>query len=327
MSGEAGALPLAAPAVPRPRAWLVGVVIFCALALAPLAVPFVGGNYLLLIGSRFMILAIAALSLDLLIGYGGLVSFGHAAFIGIGAYATGILAVHGFTEFYIAIPVAMLAGALFALVTGAVAIRTRGVYFIMITLAFAQMAFYVMGSLSAYGGDDGLTLPSRSLVFGSAALKSETVFFYAVLATLIIVTLALRRLVASRFGRVLQGLRQNRQRMEAMGYSAQGFQLTAYVIAGAIGALAGFLLANSTEFVSPAFMTWQRSGDLIIMVIIGGGGTLYGALVGALAFLSLEEGLSHVTDHWKLIFGPLLVLFVIAAPGGIARWLGWRAHE
>ena len=326
MSEQTVALPLAPVLATRPRAWVVGVVIFLILALVPLAVPFVGGNYLLLIGSRFMILAIAALSLDLLIGYGGLVSFGHAAFIGIGAYATGILAVHGLVEFYIAIPVAMLAGALFALVTGAIAIRTRGVYFIMITLAFAQMAFYVMGSLSAYGGDDGLTLPSRSLVFGSKGLKSETAFFYAVLAVLVLVTLLLRRLVASRFGRVLQGLRQNRQRMEAMGYSAYGFQLSAYVIAGAICSLAGFLLANSTEFVSPAFMTWQRSGDLIIMVIIGGGGTLYGALVGALAYLAMEEGLSHITNHWKLIFGPLLVLFVIVAPGGIARWLGWRAH-
>ncbi len=304
----------------------IGVILFIVLAILPLIAPYMGGNYMILTGSRFMIFAIAAMSLDFLIGTAGLVSFGHAAYVGIGAYAAGILAIHGFNESAVALPVAMLAGAVFAFATGAIAVRTRGVYFIMITLAFAQMIFYVAGSLSAYGGDDGLTLPSRASVLGLAVLKSETVFFYFVLAILGLTLLFIRRLKASRFGRALRGLHQNRQRMEALGYSPYGFQLIAYGIAGSICAVAGFLLANQTEFVSPAFMTWQRSGDLIVMVIIGGAGTLYGALLGALAYLLMEEVLSHFTTHWKIIFGPMLVLFVLYARGGLGVLFGGRQN-
>jgi branched-chain amino acid transport system permease protein len=288
------------------------------LALLPLLSPMLGGSYLLLIGERVMIFAIAALSLELLIGAGGLLSFGHAAFLGIGAYAAGISASHGLGSLSVALPAALAASALFALATGAIAVRTRGVYFIMITLAFAQMAFFVATSLAAYGGDDGLTWPTRTLVFGTRMLKNQTMFFYVTLIVLIVTYIFLNRLIASRFGRVLRGFTDNETRMQAIGFTPYPYQLSAYIIAGTICGLAGFLLGNQAEFVSPAYMHWQRSGELIMMVLLGGTGTLYGPIVGVLAFLLLEETLSRLTEHWKLILGPSLVLMVLFARRGIA---------
>ena len=239
------------------------------MALLPLLSPVVGGSYLLLIGERVMIFAIAALSLELLIGVGGLVSFGHAAYLGIGAYAAGILASHGLGTLAVALPAALVGSALFALATGAVAVRTRGVYFIMITLAFGQMAFFIGTSLAPYGGDDGLSLPTRTLVLGTRLLKSETAFFYVILLLLAATYVGISRLVASRFGRVLRGLTDNETRMQAIGFTPYPYRLTAYVIAGTLCGLAGFLLGNQAEFVSPAYMHWQRSGELIIMVLLG----------------------------------------------------------
>jgi branched-chain amino acid transport system permease protein len=298
--------------------------IFAGMAVFPPLAHLLGGTYLVLIGQRVLIFAIAALSLELLIGVAGLVSFGHAAFLGVGAYATGILASHGLGTLSLALPAALAASALFALLTGAIAVRTQGVYFIMISLAFGQMAFFVATSLAPYGGDDGLTLPSRTLVFGARWLKNEAVLFYAALACLIATYVMVRRLVGSRFGRVLRGLTQDELRLQAIGFAPYAYRLTAYVIAGAVCGLAGFLLANQAEFVSPAYMHWQRSGELIIMVLLGGTGTLYGPVLGALAFLLLEETLSRLTEHWKVILGPLLVLTVLFAKGGIAgaieRW-------
>jgi branched-chain amino acid transport system permease protein len=302
--------------------------LFALMALLPLLSPVLGGNYLLLIGERVMIFAIAALSLELLIGVGGLVSFGHAAFLGVGAYGAGIAASHGLGTLSVALPAALAASALFALATGAVAVRTRGVYFIMITLAFGQMAFFVATSLAPYGGDDGLTWPTRTLVLGTRLLKSETAFFYVVLALLIATYLIVSRLVASRFGRVLRGLTDNETRMQAIGFTPYPYRLTAYVIAGTVCGLAGFLLGNQAEFVSPAYMHWQRSGELIMMVLLGGTGTLYGPIVGAAAFLMLEETLSRLTEHWKVILGPLLVLLVLFARGGIAGAIEtWRRRK
>jgi branched-chain amino acid transport system permease protein len=302
--------------------------LFALLALLPPLSPVLGGSYLLLIGERVMIYAIAALSLELLIGVGGLVSFGHAAFLGVGAYATGMLASHGLGTLSIALPAALIASALFTLATGAIAVRTRGVYFIMITLAFGQMAFFVATSLAPYGGDDGLTLPTRTLVLGTRVLKNETAFFYAILAVLAVTYLLVGRLVASRFGRVLRGLTDNEMRMQAIGFTPYAYRLTAYVIAGSICGLAGFLLANQTEFVSPAYMHWQRSGELIVMVLLGGTGTLHGPILGAAAFLMLEETLSRLTEHWKAILGPLLVLVVLFAKGGIAGAMeAWRQRK
>ncbi len=299
--------------------------LFVLLALLPLLSPILGGGYLLLVGERVMIFAIAALSLELLIGVGGLVSFGHAAFLGIGAYGAGIVASHGLGTLSIALPAALLASALFALATGAIAVRTRGVYFIMITLAFCQMLFFVAISLAPYGGDDGLSWPMRTSVFGTRVLRNETAFFYAILVLLIATYLLMGRLIASRFGRVLRGLTDNETRMQAIGFTPYLYRLTVYVIAGTICGLAGFLLGNQTEFVSPAYMHWQRSGELIIMVLLGGTGTLYGPIAGALAYLMLEEFLSRLTEHWKVILGPVLVLVVLFAKGGIAGAVdAWR---
>jgi branched-chain amino acid transport system permease protein len=301
---------------------LVPILVFACLAAVPLLGLFMRDGYILSLVSRLMIFALAALALDLILGYGALVSFGHAAFIGIGAYAMGILASHGIDDAVIALPAAMLASALFALLTGAISLRTKGVYFIMITLAFGQMAFYTASSLRPYGGDDGLTVATRSLVLGWGGLENDRVFYYAVLATLVAVYLALVAMVGSRFGRVLRATRDNPQRVIAIGLNPYPYQLAAYVIAGVIAGVAGFLLANQTEFVSPAYMSWQRSGELIIMVVLGGMGTLHGAIIGAAAFLLLEEWLSGLTEHWKVIFGPFLVLVVLYARGGIMGMLG-----
>jgi branched-chain amino acid transport system permease protein len=301
---------------------LVPILVFAALAAVPLLGFFMRDGYVLSLVSRVMIFALAALALDLILGFGALVSFGHAAFIGIGAYAMGILSSHGIRDAAMALPVAMLASGLFALVTGAISLRTKGVYFIMITLAFGQMAFYTASSLRPYGGDDGLTVAGRSLVFGWRAIENDRVFYYVVFAALLGIYLLLRTVVGSRFGRVLQACRDNPQRVVAIGLDPYPFQLAAYVIAGVIAGVAGFLLANQTEFVSPAYMSWQRSGELIVMVVLGGMGTLHGAVLGAAAFLLIEEWLSGFTEHWKVIFGPFLVLVVLFARGGLMGLLG-----
>jgi branched-chain amino acid transport system permease protein len=294
------------------------LVLFLTLALVPVAAAFGAESYILSVATRLIVFAIAAVSLDLILGYGALVSFGHAAFLGIGAYAVGILSSHGISDLLLQSAVALGAAALFALATGALSLRTSGVYYIMISLAFGQMLFFLAVSLSAYGGDDGLTLSRRSTVFGFAALKNNTSFYYVALAVLICVYGAARTVVGSRFGRVLTGARENPLRMQAIGFEPFRYQLTAYVISGMMCALAGVLLANQSEFVSPAYMTWQRSGELLIMVILGGAGTLHGAIIGACAFLLLEDGLSGLTEHWKMIFGPLLILVVLFGRGGIA---------
>ncbi|MGN6460760.1 MAG: branched-chain amino acid ABC transporter permease [Pseudolabrys sp.] len=282
--------------------------------------PFAGlgtESYILSIATRVMIVAIAAIALDLLVGYGAMISFGHAAFIGLGAYAAGILASHGIGDTLIALPAALAVSALFAWLTGLVILRTRGVYFILITLAFSQMVYFTASSLAPYGGDVGLTLSSRSTVFGLDLFRSDFVFYYVVLAALIGVFVLCRAIVASRFGRVLRGTKDNPVRMETLGYPVFRYQLMAYVIAGMLGGLSGFLLANATEFVSPAYMSWQRSGELIIMLVMGGMGSLYGAILGTIVFLVSEEWLSNLTEHWKVIFGPLLVLLILFFPRGL----------
>jgi branched-chain amino acid transport system permease protein len=304
------------------RRVLLPILLFALLAAIPLLGLFMRDGYILSLMTRVMIFAIAAVALDLILGFGALVSFGHAAFIGIGAYAMGILASHGHEDVYVGLLAALAASALFALVTGAISLRTKGVYFIMITLAFGQMAFYTAASLRAYGGDDGLTVARRSLVFGARWLRDDRIFYFVVLACLIGVYLLCRAIVASRFGRVLQGAKQNPQRLQALGFNPYPYQLAAYVIAGMIGGLSGFLLANLTEFVSPAYMSWQRSGELLVMVILGGVGSLHGAILGAVSFLLLEEWLSGLTEHWKVIFGPMLVLIVLFMRGGLMGLIG-----
>jgi branched-chain amino acid transport system permease protein len=291
--------------------------VFAIFALVPIAAVASAESYVLAMVTRVMIFAIAAIALDLLIGYGALVSFGHAAFVGLGAYAVGILSAHGIGEALLALPLALALSAVFALATGAVCLRTKGVYFIMITLAFGQMAYFTASSLAPYGGDDGLTIAARNTLFGLPLLRSNRLFYYFVLACLLASYLFCRALVNSRFGRVVRGARENPIRMATLGFDVYRFQLAAYVIAGTIGGLSGFLLANATEFVSPAYMSWQRSGELIVMVLLGGMGSLTGAIIGTAAYLLLEEWLAGITEHWKVIFGPLLVLVVVFARGGL----------
>lgn len=295
-------------------AWMI----FALLAVTPAVVTLAGDPYLTLTFSRILIFAIAAISLDLVMGYGGLVTLGHAANIGFGAYAVAVLSRHGITDLGLQMLGAIVLAGGFAAVTGAIALRTRAVYFIMITLAFGQMAYFFFVSLSAYGGDDGVALSGRSTIFGSALLESDVVFYYVALALLGLVYLFSLRLVSSRFGRVLTGTREDRLRMQAIGFRPFGYQLLGFVIASCIAAIAGVLLANQTEFVSPAYMSWHRSGELLVMVVLGGMGTLLGGVAGAIVVLLLEEGLSTFSSHWLLGLGVVLLAVVLFSPSGLA---------
>jgi branched-chain amino acid transport system permease protein len=268
--------------------------------------------------SRIMIYAIAATSLNLILGYGGMLSFGHAAYLGAGAYTVAILMQEGVASAWIAWPAAMLISAGFATAIGAICLRTRGVYFIMITLAFAQMMYYLFISLRSYGGEDGLTLTSRSVLGFGLDAKSDVTFYYVVLAFLAASVFLLHRLVHARFGRVLEGIRENETRMQAIGFATYRYQLIAFAIAGAVAGLAGALLANQSSFVSPALLHWSQSGTLMIMVILGGVGQLYGGILGAAIYLILEEALSARTIHWQLGLGVVLLAVVLYARGGIA---------
>jgi len=296
---------------------VVIVALLAALVLLPVYTGLTGNRFLVTLFTRILILALAAVSLNLILGYGGMMSFGHAAYLGIGGYAVGILAHEGIVSGFVQWPVALLASALFALVIGALSLRTRGVYFIMITLAFAQMAYYVASGLSRYGGDDGLTVYKRSQFFAPLDLANKTQFYYLCLALLLAAIYFVWRLTNSRFGLVVQGSRSNDLRMRAIGFPTNRYRLVCFVIAGTMCGLAGALLANHTEFVSPAMMYWTRSGDLIIMVVLGGMGSPFGPLIGAAALLVLEEALSGITEYWQIILGPLLLLVVLFAHGGI----------
>jgi branched-chain amino acid transport system permease protein len=303
------------------EAWLP-LIVLGVLAAAPHAG--FGGSYETTLMARAMILGAAAVSLAFLVGGAGLVSLGHAAAIGVGAYAVAILDAHGVTETTRVLPAAIGAAALFSLLTGAIAIRTAGVHFIMITLAFGQMAFFTASSLAAYGGDDGYTLFSRTEVAGTRLLENRLVFHYVCLGALALTWGLCAMLLGSRFGRVLRAARENPQRVEAVGLAPYPFRLVAYTLAGAMAGMAGFLLANATEFVSPATASWQRSGELLFMVILGGVGRLWGAMLGALVFVLLETWLAQQMQHWKLVFGPLLVMAVIFLRGGLAGLVARR---
>ena len=300
------------------------IVLVAILALIPLYARLTGDTFVLTLFIRVLILAIGAVSLNLIIGYGGMVSFGHAAYLGIGGYAVGILAKEGIASGLVQWPVAIAASALFALVVGALSLRTRGVYFIMITLAFAQMIYFVAIGLDRYGGDDGLTIYKRSQFGGVFDLNNKTLFYYLCFALLLASIYLVSRLINSRFGLAIRGARSNDRRMRAIGFPTFRYRLVCFVIAGALCGLAGALLANHTNFISPAMMHWTRSGDLIVMVVLGGLGSLFGPLIGAVTFLLLEEALSRVTQYPDLILGPVLLLVAIYVHGGIAGLLGGR---
>ena len=304
-----------------PRNAVIAAVVI-ALALVPVYAWFVGNSFVLTLSTRIVILALAAVSLNLILGYGGMVSFGHAAYLGVGGYVVGILAKEGVTSGFLQWPLALAVSALFALIVGALCLRTRGVYFIMITLAFSQMIYYIAVGLDRYGADDGLTIYKRSEFAGLINLSNKVAFYYLCLVLLLAAIWLVWRLVSSRFGMAVQGARSNERRMRAIGFPTFRYRLVCFVIAGTMCGLAGALLANHTDFISPAVMHWTRSGDLIVMVVLGGMGSLFGPLVGAVALLVLEEALSGITEYWQIIIGPLFLLVVLFARGGIDGLLG-----
>jgi branched-chain amino acid transport system permease protein len=293
------------------------VALLVVLALVPVYAGLIGNYFLMSLFTRIVILAMAAVSLNLIMGFGGMVSFGHAAYLGIGGYAIGILAKEGINSGFVQWPLALAMSALFALAVGALSLRTRGVYFIMITLAFAQMVYYVAIGLDRYGGDDGMTIYKRSQFGDLINLSNKTAFYYLCLVLLLLAVYIVWRIVNSRFGMVIQGARSNDRRMRAIGFPTYRYKLVCFVIAGTICGLAGALLANHTDFISPAMMQWTRSGDLIVMAVLGGMGTVFGPVIGAVALLVLEEALSGVTEYWQIIIGPIFLLVVLFARGGI----------
>ena len=287
-------------------------------ALVPVIAGVFDQPFLLDIFDRIMIISIAAVSLNLIMGYGGMISFGHAAYLGIGAYSIGIPAYYGYYDATLQLPLAIAASALFALVTGYICLRTRGVYFIMITLAFAQMAYFAFISVEEYGGDDGLVIEVRSQIpAGVVDLESNVQLYYVVFAVLLGALYFVHRIVNSRFGMVIQGAKDNDERMRAIGFNTFRYRLTCYVTGGAMCGLAGWLLGNFNNFFSPEMIAWTRSGELIFMVVLGGMGTVFGPVLGTVAFIILEEVLSGFTIYWELIFGAFLILVVVFARGGL----------
>ena len=295
--------------------WAVTVVILAAL---PPVMSAIGQPFYIDLVRRIMILAIAAVSLNLILGYGGMVSFGHAAYLGIGAYAVGILGFYGFTNGWLQWAVAIGASGIVALAIGAVSIRTSGVYFIMITLAFTQMLYYLGISLDVFGGDDGMRLRSKSQFGGLVDLRDPVAFYYLALALMLLSVFLVFRLVNSRFGMVLRAAKSNEARARAIGFSPSPYRLAAFVIAGAMCGLAGALYANHTNYIVPGLMSWQQSGDIMFMVILGGMASTAGPVLGTFALLFVEELLKGWTEHWQVILGPLLVLSVIFFRRGLA---------
>jgi branched-chain amino acid transport system permease protein len=322
----------------RPAARLI-LLLLLALALAWPAL--VGGDaYLLRLGSRILVLGLAAAALDLALGTAGLVGFGHAAFLGLGGYTVGVMFQHDFAgesflglpptqNLLLLLPLGMLAAGLFAGLTGLVCLRTRGVSFIMITLAFAQMLYFFLLALPSYNGQDGVALWSRSHTGGLIDLEDQWAFYYLCLVALLLYLAAAARLLRSAFGRALAGARQNERRMAALGVPVLRQRLAAYTLSGAVTGGAGVLLANAGYYVGPSFLSWHQSGDLIVMVVLGGLGTAFGPVLGAATLVLLEELLPSVLGligadwggYWRLVLGPLLVLLALHARHGLAGLL------
>lgn len=285
------------------------------LALAVVLPPFLG-IYYTRFATQIAIYGMAALSVDLLLGYTGLITFGQAGIFGVGAYATGMLIVSGFTNAFVAWPLAILVSMAVAGAIGALSLRTRGFQFIMVTLAFAQMLYYFAQSLRSWGGDDGFSTRRRNDL-GFLSLEDHTTFYYVVLILLVIVFALTYRLVRSEFGMVIRGIRDNERRTAAVGFPPSPYKLVVFVIAGGIAGLAGALMANHAKFVSPAVLSWQLSGELLAMVILGSSNSLIGPIIGAAFFLAFRDVLSDYTEHWMLYFGPLLVARVLLMRDGI----------
>ena len=311
------------------RRFIVPVLIVICLAALPHVAPALGQSSLPSLVARIMIYAIAAASLNLILGYGGMVSFGHAAFFGLGNYVVGILYFHhaegtpflgfipGTDQLLLTLPAAILVSGLLALAIGSLALRTGGVQFIMITLAFAQMLFSFFVSLNSYGGDDGIIVRNANTVFG-IGLRDKTAVYYVILIVAVAYFLWMRRIAGSSFGAVLGGIRQNEKRMAALGVEPFRYKLFAFVLAGMGAGLAGALMAVFMRFASPDTLAWTKSGELMIMVILGGVGSFFGPIWGAAAFLILQTYLASWTEHWQLVLGILLLLIVLGTKGGLA---------
>ena len=303
-------------------------VCFLALAVLPPIAQHTGESFLIRQFIQIMVMGLAAMSLDFILGFGGLVSFGHAAFLGLGAYTVAILDFHasdgsrflglipGSTDALIVWPAAIAVAGVAALLIGIVCTRVSGIYFIMLTLAFAQMVYYGFAALTQYGADEGMSMAQRSDT-PFIDIGNNTTFYYVVLAALLLSFLVLQRLVHARFGMVLQAIRQNERRLAAIGIPVQRYKLAGFVIAGAFAGLAGVLLANYQTFVSPGDLSWTRSGELTSMVVLGGIGSLFGPVLGAAAYLLLQLVIGSYTTHWQAFFGPFLILVVLFARQGL----------
>jgi branched-chain amino acid transport system permease protein len=308
-------------------ATFVPLLLVLALAAVPVVAQLTEQPFYLAFFARIIIYAIAASALNLALGFGGLVSLGHALFLGLGAYSVAIPAFHGIDSGWVHLLCCVLVCGLVGLVTGAVSLRTSGIGFIMITLAFAQMGYFVFVSLKKYGGDDGTTIAATSKFFGADLGQASTVYWVA-LALLALVLWWTARLRVAPFGMVLRGARQNPRRINAIGLRSARYQLAAYMLSAVVCGVAGMLLANLTAFASPSTLTWMISGDLIVMIVLGGMGTVFGPLLGALAFLGLEEVLKMATEYWMAVFGLVILLIGVLGKGGIAGLLdSWGARR
>lgn len=294
------------------------------LALAPVLVSLTGQPFYLDISSRVMILAMAAVGLNLIVGYGGMVSFGHAAYLGIGAYSVGIPAYYGIYNGFVHLGLAVGTSIVFALITGAISLRTKGIYFIMITLAFAQMLYFTFISMEEYGGDDGLVINVRSRFPGFLDLEQNVILYYLIFAALVLSIIFAHRLIGARFGRVIQGCMHNEKRMQSLGFETFRYRLTCFAISGVICGIAGFFLGNFTSFISPEMMSWGHSAELLLILIFGGLGSMVGPVVGTFIFVLLEEWLSAITIYWHFIFGALLIAVVVFGKRGVAGLLAGK---
>ncbi len=306
---------------PIPLKRNIGLILMVGLALAmPNLLDMVGWDYYLGTLTKMMIYGIAACSLNLILGYGGLVSFGHAAYMGMGAYAVGIMITQGQQNAWIDLPAAVLLCAFFAFLIGFICLRTRGVYFIMITLAFAQMLYYLSNSIKVFGGDEGLRIKSR-LDFGfQFSNKSDVHLYFVVLAFLLLSLYLIYRIMNSKFGQVIKAIKDDDVRVDSIGLHAFKYKLAIFVIAGALGGLAGALMVNQQKYVSPNLLHWTQSGLLMVMVILGGVGTLSGGLWGALLLLTLESVISEYTLHWQFYVGWILLAVILLAPRGLSSF-------
>ncbi len=298
--------------------FVLPLVLLVALAAFPLVAPLFGMEFYIGFVRRVLIMALAAASLNFILGFGGMVALGHAGFIGVGAYTVVAFADAGVMSAWVLWPMAALVAGLVAALIGTVALRTRGVYFIMTTLAFAQMLYFIAVSLRKYGGDDGYTLPARPELGLGIDLGNESTFYWVVLVLVALALGWMHRATRSRFGHALRGIRDNETRMRALGYPVFRIQLVAFAIAGAVAGLAGALLAGGNGFISPGAMHWTQSATLVVMVVIGGLGRSWGGPVGAAVWLLLEEVLKQYSEYWHLPLGLLLIAVALWAPKGLA---------